>query len=526
MSENLVKVDSLESLEPFLQEHAYKAEDVRDGWYLIPSWIPNLFGTQPIAELLAGKAEHYPLPEGIAPDDKANAENFWVIREVARFEFGVYKKQMPKHFERLRAKRPDLWWHFVHVSVDDPTMVAYTPSAEYGKRDRQVRTKVGKYITQFYCEHLSSEEIRAIANMCKPNEVKFAATREEITRVYVEGPGSCMSGDSWGSRHPCEVYEGDFRLGFIEDSSGGILARGLVHDPSKTWVRVYGDEGQTLADAFRSMGFERANAWPNGAKLKRIERGDGVLMPYIDGGVQSVTDCGSHFEISSDGEYSCTGTNGYLDLDDHLTECDNCGGRYDAEEEGAYSEHHDMRICPNCEDRHFVYAYTGRRHQDYVREDEVIEVAGEYYVNDTTVLADHDIHECAYSCEFFHLDELVTTADGDLVHSDYVVCVGADEHDEQKYASISEINLDYTVHFDPAQNTVLMLVHPDFTVDTHTQELFPETMRTLKMRDFLAEYHPQEVQWREGLLPYKRVVFMSRVNELRIRVTRDQAVAA
>lgn len=526
MSEQLRKIDSLEALETFLDEEhgGYSAEGIRSNWSVLPTWVPNLSYNTRICDLLAGEIDFFTLPEGLPKACEVTAENYWILREAARFEFGIYRKRMPAHFERLRELRRDLWWHFLHVSVEDPSMVAYTPSHEYGKRDRQVRVKVGKYLTQFYSEHLSPEGIRAVANMCKPHEVKFAVTRREIADVYIHGPHSCMSGDEWGHLHPAMVYEGEFRLAYLETGEQ-IVARGFVHDPSQTWVRMYGDEGQTLADALTSMGFTRANRWPNGAKLKRIEDGRGrVFMPYIDGGTQSVLACGSHFEIHEDGNYHCTNTSGYIDEDQD--ECENCGEHYNAEEDGTYSEHHGLRICPSCMDNEFTHARTGRHYHDWVRNDDVVEVDGEYYLNDPEVFAEFDIVECTVSGGYYHIDDMVLTVHDEWVHHTYAVTVGQDEYDETKYAAIGDIDLDYAVYFDPQENTVLALVHPDFGVDTSTPGLFPETMLTLKLRGFLVEHDPREVKWNDNVMPYKSLRFMTHLVDLRETAQRDQAVAA
>lgn len=495
MSEQLRKIDSLEAFKSYLDtDHGYDMEEVRDGWWVLPSWLPNVTDNVYIKYLLGGDmtVNGYALPEGVEPSDEATADNFWIMREAVRFEFGVYKKRMPAHFERLRGLRRDLWWHFLHVSVEDPSMVAYTPSHEYGKRDRQVRVKIGKYLTQFYSEHLSPEEIRAVVNMCKPHEVKFAVTREQIAYVYIHGPHSCMSGREWGHLHPAMVYEGEFRLAYLE-SGEQIVARGFVHDPSKTFVRVYGDEGQTLADSLEAMGFTRAGAWPDGAKLKRIEDGRGrVFMPYIDGGIQSVIDCGSHFEINYDGDYSASNTSGFLD--ERRDECENCGEYYDSEEDGAYSEHHGMNICQCCADNEFVFAFTSRRNRDYVRNDEAIEVGGEYYVNDDCVLSDHDIHQCTHTGDHYHIDDLVVTASGDFVCSEYAVPVGESE-DEPKFECIDGIDLDFTVHFDPSNNAVRALVHPDCSVDNKTRDMFPDTWQTMTLKELLVTYGTAGIVW-------------------------------
>jgi len=69
------------------------------------------------------------------------ALRFWHIRAHARF-YGANKCYEPIQVDGFTDRFP---LHFLHISTDNPGMVAYTPDDQYGKADRQVRQKFGKY---------------------------------------------------------------------------------------------------------------------------------------------------------------------------------------------------------------------------------------------------------------------------------------------------------------------------------------------------------------------------------------------
>ena len=63
---------------------------------------------------------------------------YWVWRENARFCYGDYAHAL--FVDQLHTlslhKTSEYWWHFPHISVEEPALVAYTPSPDYGQRDR------------------------------------------------------------------------------------------------------------------------------------------------------------------------------------------------------------------------------------------------------------------------------------------------------------------------------------------------------------------------------------------------------
>jgi len=146
-------------------------------------------------------------------------------------------------------------------------MLAYTPSAEYGERDRTVRTKPGRYLNKFFSDVLTKKQIAYYAEWwvrgqrpklldlsCLP--VGIAMGPDDIADVYVNGPESCMDGSYFSDpeQHPARIYgAGDLGVAFLRKPSGDhpefakapdYIARALVWPEKKVVGRVYpSDEG-------------------------------------------------------------------------------------------------------------------------------------------------------------------------------------------------------------------------------------------------------------------------------------------
>jgi hypothetical protein len=235
----------------------------------------------------------------------------WRRREQRRFDLNEY--------EALPWDLPVIEDHYAHVSVEDGAKVAFTPSADKGMVDVQVRMKPGRYLTKFY-PHLSPDKVREYAiALDKAIGVHFAVTADDIVRVYRNGPTSCMSHptDTYASApvHPVAVYgSSDLQLAYlaakdITDPEFRASARALVWPEKKIWVRIYGDEGR-LSAALEELGYSETDSF-DGAKINVIRTAnDKLVLPYLDGDEHGVTLKGNKLRISSHGEYSATGTNG------------------------------------------------------------------------------------------------------------------------------------------------------------------------------------------------------------------------
>jgi len=228
-----------------------------------------------------------------------------------------------------------------HVSVEVPTMVAYTQSAEKGERNIQTRTKLGRYLRARFStvpDHVIRDQVARAAVA----PVHITHDMDQMVDVVVNGPGSCMADDEWeGGMHPYHVYAPKYGWGLAyTENEGGeqrYASRALVFEGDingvhhKCFVRTYGSEtseGYTqscegLAAALREMGYEKCDGWPQQAWLKRIECDLGLVMPYVDGCVDNVNDCGDHLELVRDGEIAADATCGYVAPAPYV-QCDSC----------------------------------------------------------------------------------------------------------------------------------------------------------------------------------------------------------
>ncbi len=240
---------------------------------------------------------------------------------------------------------------------------------------------------------LAQEFIAAYGNI----ELAFADTADDIERVYLNGPRSCMShpAASYDSdEHPVRVYAaGDLSIAYLvakDEDSEHITARSVCWPEKKIYSRVYGDD--KLARMLESAGYGEGSL--DGAKVARIPAGRGFVMPYVDS-CCGAKDCGDHIKLG--GRYadiatdqtnglscnteSCCACDGELDPDDAYHTCDGnmCEGCYsdthvfcDHYQEHMQSEPVDMANGETWSERAFDrYGYTcdGNGH-NYSREDE------------------------------------------------------------------------------------------------------------------------------------------------------------
>jgi hypothetical protein len=286
----------------------------------------------------------------------------WPMREAHLLAGGVYKHPVWKNeqfWQDYRVKD-----HYVHVSVEDPTMLAYTQSPEDGERNRQTRTKPGKYLKKFYGASektgmiafgpykgrkpvLTDQQIAFYAEWwekgTKPSkwghvELKFATTPDEIVQVYLTGPRSCMSSDGSSHTdpkvHPTQVYgAGDLAIAYLFDKTRAgsrkkIIARALCWPDKKVFGRCYPADGNYESDGFDSS-FElvdvrnelqarlKALGWTSigersdvleGAKLLKVpapEQGKNWFrMPYLDNEYRfDAPKDADHFILKRNGTY-------------------------------------------------------------------------------------------------------------------------------------------------------------------------------------------------------------------------------
>lgn len=227
---------------------------------------------------------------------------WWMEREALRAAHGVYP-EVTSVLENL-VNSFGLQQHFIHISAEDPNMVAYTASVEDGQRDKQVRLSFGKLIRKLLlvCTDDHIRELESSHRSELDPTFEIARTEDEITHVYMhmEGDTGCMryGPENWGfpkGSHPSHAYAyAGLGVAYTKDGDR-IKSRSVIFenptDPNdKRYVRIYGDNA--LKRKLERAGYKCRSL--EGAKLKAIELDKlpkqngrwsaGVYMvPYLDG---------------------------------------------------------------------------------------------------------------------------------------------------------------------------------------------------------------------------------------------------
>jgi hypothetical protein len=370
--------------------------------------------------------------------------------------------------------------HRTHVSLMNPLQIAHYPTLKHLRDGREVVTKLGKYLTTFKdFIGLSETEIKDIVE--KYNAIVASRTGWEVkyiesndadgfVRIYRDASaGSCMKG-----MDAVRVYAHDksvLRLSYIQSLAGEILARCIVREDLKQYVRIYPDangstEGKYLQQYLKANGYTHGNL--DGCLLQMIEHEDEddiFVAPYIDAGVQGNGSEGSaqsgelvdidgktYIEINTHGDLSLTMTNGYTDdvEGEDESECDDCG---DLEHnDDMFSTHGGDYICRHCCDNNYSYAWINNNTQDYVHHDNVIFVGDEAYHVDVDLTA-FDIYYCEDTGDYYHIDDLVMTLRG-FINCDYATSIDHEDADGNNYAhadDVHELSDGTTCHTDDAE---------------------------------------------------------------------------
>ncbi len=382
------------------------------------------------------------------------------------------------HLEQIHQSIQRL--HAIHQSTVDARQIAYYPTLKHMRAQREVRTTLGKYLTK-YAEVFRLDE-RTIKSMAeKYNAIVSARVGWEVAfkehddpqgwiDVYSDEIQSCMRGES-----AVRVYAHELsvlRLAYVK-SGNNAVARCIVRDDDrKGYLRVYPDpnghpEGRFLLDSLKTLGYGNEIDL-DGVLIQAIEHGSAYVCPYIDSGyngtqsVDTVRRSGKTYLLVGEGSYSASNTSG---LTNPSCSCDRCGDAVD-EDDTSYVECDEVRVCQDCLDNNYTYAYGRLRHgEDYYREEDCIQANnGNNYV--TEYAHEHDIYECDVDGDWYSLDDMYSFEEGyvyvnnaidldhkhissdlDAAHPDYVTTLSdgtvCHSDDEEHYQSeIDELDED------------------------------------------------------------------------------------
>lgn len=358
------------------------------------------------------------------------ASDAWKQRELARFEDGTYIS--------LPWTLPDSATtadHFPHVSMVDGARIAYTQDAAKGAGDIQTRIKPGKYLAQFYGDVFDAPTIAKMAaefsrDFGEGIKLLFATTEDEIEDVYENGPNSCMAksvGYFESSIHPVRVYAaGDLAVAYIK-RNGDITARALCWPSKKVYGRVYGDDTR-LVDLLERASYSAGSL--NGARMLRIEEGNGFVVPYIDG-CCSAGDEGDHLIL---GGHGICGSN-LNGLSGSGLTCLACGESIN--EDDCHVNDNGEAYCESCYSDRYTYC---ERFDEECSIDEMAEVIcnSRYGSRGRTTeqwgerARDRYAFQCEGNGNWYSNDFLVTLEDGTQWSQDYfedhgTICEATDE---------------------------------------------------------------------------------------------------
>jgi hypothetical protein len=356
--------------------------------------------------------------------------------------------------------------HNVHYSLMSPMLIAYYPNLDHFRQGREVRTKLGKYLTQFKEEiQLNDLEIKSITEAHTARvqaqqgwEVRFIESTDGTGWVNIYGQGerfnSCMTNSK-----AVQVYAHEksvLKLAYMLEG-GSVIARAIVRtqnnwddtgDASKGYIRVYPDpnghaEGRFMLDTLKNLGYEKQTNL-NGCLLTAIQHADDddvFMSPYIDygnGGNQTGEPeniDGKTYIVIGNGEYDLANTGGWTS-NVETWNCDECGDEVD-EDDIEYVEDADRHVCNDCLSNDYTYVYGRNGDQYYVHHDNAIYASDEYY--DSNYLSENDIYPCEASDEYYHIDDLVNTSMG-FIHESYAKRLDYEDSEGNNYAHEDDIH--------------------------------------------------------------------------------------
>jgi hypothetical protein len=297
-------------------------------------------------------------PEGTDPDA-------WRERERSNFYNERYVR-VPWHNchwnDALRSE------HYAHLSLDEPGKIAFTASPEHGRADRQTRMAPGRYLTRYFKDILSPDEIErwaAEVSVCAGDcALQFTSCPDKIEEVYTNGPRSCMAHDAdeyRGHCHPVRAYghSPDLQLAFI-GTEERWTGRCIVWPDKKLYSTPYGDcsRMRLLLD---NAGYEHGSL--SGARLKPLhdDNGNGYIMPYVDGIDYAAEEDG--WLVLGHGRIECQSTEGVTEDDDRST-CVRCEERVD-DEDLNYIADVEEHWCDDCTSKYTTRCeHDGERYRD------------------------------------------------------------------------------------------------------------------------------------------------------------------
>ena len=244
---------------------------------------------------------------------------------------------------------------------------------------------------------------------------------EEVYRS--ESIQSCMNNSSHGvtehDTYKCyatsahDLPDNGLRLAWLPHPSDRknrktAVARAIVHEPTKVYVRVYGDDALTAG--LEDLGYSLSNSWPEGLELFAEDLGGGYSHPYIDGCLQQaefdhLASGVCVWTLDSDGVYDLGHPGGSINLT--ADECACCGlPMRDTHPAWDGVAEEEIDVCSRCYTNHSVALYLGSHLLVLADEDSVV-VNGEAYINNSRNLDYYGIVWSDYEDTYVFREECI-----------------------------------------------------------------------------------------------------------------------
>jgi hypothetical protein len=332
----------------------------------------------------------------LQPRPAAKGDDNWQRRERERCANGTYKR--PDYLVRLERDID----HFLHLAEKKPGQLAYTKDAAKGAQDLQSIISLQGYIEAFASDMLPEhlEEIKAEheGQSLNDDDLKFAKTPAEITRVYTHYDRACSAvsnscmrydfddGDDAAPcpKHPCSVYgAGDLAVAYTANDEGRTTARALCWPDKKLYSRVYANDGDKLHRLLKARGYRKSAGYYGdqdheqsleGARLLKItceDDSDVYLVPYCDD-ISNARRDDKFLVLDPDGGIDLRRTDGWSDPtrseeSEYEYTCDRCEEGCDETNEVHTSRNRSQYWCNYCSENDAFYCdHINERYSDSV----------------------------------------------------------------------------------------------------------------------------------------------------------------
>jgi hypothetical protein len=261
-------------------------------------------------------------------------------------------------------------------SVEKPSMLAVWPSraALDAGDSKRLRGKPGKMVKRMFPD-MTPQDVEKFANWYSEKyasveyELHVADDADSFDLAYSHDQAdyknpfttnnrkslatSCMR-HSFNHEHPARAYaSGDFNIVYLTDSYDRIAGRCVVRKEPPVSGPIYGVSESALDQIetyLNDNGVSDRGDWI-GAKLERIEHGDGFIAPYLDLEPRALSDNGDCLVISTGGEIDANEYGGVLG---HGMTCSDCDSHI-SEDEQYSSECGNGPFCENCYHERYQY---------------------------------------------------------------------------------------------------------------------------------------------------------------------------